>query len=394
MQRISSPFKVATSKDRISMIRQSKMFFSEADTNHDNELDFDEYEQGLPENIKRNHSAAQIREWFDLVDKDGSGRITMDEFFLWSLGAASVHSGKTIKNIFMKYDTDGSGSVDRYEFTRAAQEVGFGDTAAELFEVFDTGGDGSIDYIELSAALHQMKSQAGGSGTFSSSTKSFLMAMAWDSTEDTNRIDTSGWSFTASDAGGIRAELIALGRRHGVRLTDLFEQLDASDDHILSHDEFCDNMLQIGFHGARSVLELAWGEVDADGTGKVCMYICMHTHACVCVLAWEEVGTDGTGKVSLRSATTACHTPLSLPSPPSPSTTPHRLTTLVLHPHPRTLHDRNLALATLTLSPSSSYPLILTLTLTITITITINITITITITITINPYPHPHTLPP
>ena len=117
------------------------MNFRSGDGDGDEELDFDEFVAMLPEPSRKRHTRAQIRDWFDTMDVDKSGKISMQEFFLFSAQAAAWRSGAGLATVFKKYDRDGSGTMDEMEFTSAIMGMGFGDIAASLFKDLDVDKD-------------------------------------------------------------------------------------------------------------------------------------------------------------------------------------------------------------------------------------------------------------
>ena len=131
------------------LLRQYNMHFQEADANSDGELDFDEFEAALPETVREKHSRKEIRRWFQMIDDDGNGKISLDEHFAWALNAAALSSGAGVKKIFAKYDRDGSGELSEIEFCYAATELGLGDMAEPLFRALPGSENGYVNYLNL-----------------------------------------------------------------------------------------------------------------------------------------------------------------------------------------------------------------------------------------------------
>ena len=77
-------------------------------------------------------SDKDIRDLFDEVDTDGSGTVSMDEYFFWVLGTASRKSDG-LGNLFRNYDTSKEGTLDAMEFNRACEDMGFTEVSHELF---------------------------------------------------------------------------------------------------------------------------------------------------------------------------------------------------------------------------------------------------------------------
>ena len=108
----------------------------------------------MPKHVREEHPASVIKQWFDLADADGSGSISVNEFFLWTLGTSAIKYGvNSLKAAFEKYDRDKTGQLDLREFSRAADEMGFGLYANEIFAELDHDGGGSISYYEVAEAL-------------------------------------------------------------------------------------------------------------------------------------------------------------------------------------------------------------------------------------------------
>lgn len=80
-----------TRKDTIQLAEVSRstrfqaMSFAEVDTNGDQKLSFEEFYCMLPRQLVDRFSTDLIREWFDQADDDGSGYLSIDEFFKWSI---------------------------------------------------------------------------------------------------------------------------------------------------------------------------------------------------------------------------------------------------------------------------------------------------------------------
>ena len=100
--------------------------FCAADIDGNKSLDFDEFIEIVPDAMKKDLNNAQLKELFDSVDTDGSGDISMDEFFLWTMSVVAHHTGSGIEAIFRSYDATGEGMLDPAEFAAACEDLGFG----------------------------------------------------------------------------------------------------------------------------------------------------------------------------------------------------------------------------------------------------------------------------
>ena len=113
--------------------------------------------------------------------------------------------------------------------------------------------------------------------------REFLLAMGWDSTSDaeSSNIDTTGWSFGRTDVESVRLSLRELFKRHGIKISQLFEKLDENDDNLLSKAEFTEGLLgPLGFTGDPSVLDDCFLDVDDDGD-TVSLRLARCTAGCV-----------------------------------------------------------------------------------------------------------------
>ena len=135
-------------EDQQRQLRQHRAFLFDADVDGDG-LSFEEFVNALPTHVRSQNSLSELRSWFRLIDADGSGVVSLNEYFSWSLSAASVVSGAGVINGFQKYDTNGTGRLEEVEFLRCVEEAGYGSTATELWNALPKGADGTLDYLSL-----------------------------------------------------------------------------------------------------------------------------------------------------------------------------------------------------------------------------------------------------
>jgi len=101
-----------------------------------------------------------------MVDKDGCGGVSFDEFILW------LRTEKGFKNIddssryyavrkaielFKQYDKDGNGTIDREEFKKlmASLNANYDDSQIDsALQALDKSGDGKISFPEFLAWLN------------------------------------------------------------------------------------------------------------------------------------------------------------------------------------------------------------------------------------------------
>ena len=240
-------------KKAMVLMRQHMMFFHEADSGGNLEIEYDEFVAALPKHVQRSQAEPTLRQWFNLADRSQSGKLTMAQFVEWSATMAELVTGVDIL-----------AGLDESRFTKVAIAMGFGDYVSQLYKDVSLNRNGEIGgLLGDNERLNQEQLRT---------MREFLLAMGWDSTSDaeSSNIDTTGWSFGGTDVESVRLSLRELFKRHGIKISQLFEKLDENDDNLLSKAEFTEGLLgPLGFTGDPSVLDDCFLDVDDDGDGVV-----------------------------------------------------------------------------------------------------------------------------
>ena len=252
--------------------------WAEYDLDGNQELEFDEFYAMQPSRIREKFGMDAIRKWFDVADSNGNGKLSVNEYFAWSLrNAMQVEDASMgLAVAFKKYDHDGTGELDATEFTSVCHDLGFGLMANQIFSSVDKDGSGTISYKELLQSFATAPPN-------DNNTKIVLTSLmttfndAKKEHQDRPLIDTSSWKIRGLDVTSTRAELQALLRKSGETTADLMRVFDKDgrDDggpiHLNIDDaEFRFAMREkLGFRGKNEVLSEIFMALDENDNGQV-----------------------------------------------------------------------------------------------------------------------------
>ena len=268
-------------ENALRVIRESSLAFLEADTNHDEQLSWDEFLKAvaMPPDAPE-AEVERLREVFDAADIDGSGFLSRDEYFLWSLTIAAEFNGRCgLESIFEKYDQSGDGLLDAAEFAAAIEDIGFGDVAHDLFIELDSDESGSVSYQEMIQTLADRVSH------LSDPCKRAMTRLAFDHAgittgklgrfEDTpTLLNVSTWRLESNTADRLRLEILArIGEQEGARISD-FCRLMADDNHnegagALTLAGFVAFLQRVGHVGHVDVLADIFECIDQSASHRV-----------------------------------------------------------------------------------------------------------------------------
>jgi hypothetical protein len=118
------------------------------------QLDFDEFYAMLPRRVRDHHRSREIRKWFTDADTDGSGELSVHEFFRWTLSQEALkHGAGSIESICQRYDKHQSGVLNLFQFERLCTDMNFSGDALDIFRVLDTKKTGFLSYAEIQEAV-------------------------------------------------------------------------------------------------------------------------------------------------------------------------------------------------------------------------------------------------
>ena len=106
-------------------MRQNAMELQAIDADNDHKLDFVEFCALVRERELGDHTDEELKERFQALDADGSGKIDMNEYVLFTLRDSLARSSTRVIELFKQWDDDNSGTVGKSEFRRAVQAMGF-----------------------------------------------------------------------------------------------------------------------------------------------------------------------------------------------------------------------------------------------------------------------------
>ena len=148
----------------LSLLRNNYMVFIAADEDRSGSFGYSEFRGMLPLSLQNKKGDREIRSWFDAMDKDKDGKISLAEYFLFSVTSSCMIADCSIAALFSEHDEDGTCELDEKEFETAVTTMGFGKIAATLFSKFDRDHSGTITVGELfnTSARHRPFSQSLG----------------------------------------------------------------------------------------------------------------------------------------------------------------------------------------------------------------------------------------
>jgi len=190
--------------------------FLQADKDGDWRLLFDEFLLVVPAALRAKCSTDELRDLFSVVDSDGNGSVSIDEFYVWTLSFLKTSKGSGLDDVFLRYDKRRIGALNAIEFARAAEDVGFGEYANDLFLEFDPDNNGSVHHEDV---IEIIRAQG-----VSRTAMRMLTEIAFDANRHVVAVDTSHWRLRSESTEAVRADLLHLmiDSDPPVRVSELF----------------------------------------------------------------------------------------------------------------------------------------------------------------------------
>lgn len=199
------------------LVRCASLSFLAADANGDEDLEFHEFVNVIPAELREKSSAAALREIFDMADTNNDARISKDEFFFWSLSWAFQNSGGAtasaamVEEVFREHDSSGDGELNLIEFQQAVDRFGFGSVASQVFSELDRDQTGRVSYQEFNNCIRTRKAT-----DYSKECRQLLLSMTFDIADQSGiqvvSFDTSPWTAGTTDdlRDGLRTRMGAV----------------------------------------------------------------------------------------------------------------------------------------------------------------------------------------
>jgi Ca2+-binding EF-hand superfamily protein len=261
----------------LELSRDAGLAFLDADINGDQKLSFEEFNLVIPATLRDKADEAQIRELFTNADRDRSGYVSSDEYFVWMIGVAEQSSNCGLEPIFRRYDTSKSGSLDAREFAHACTDLGFGVFAHDIFMELDHDSSGTVSYVELIWSLRKRQKLG-----MSKLAKRFLTHVSFTNAtisvrEQVNRNaspgssseqqagDLSTWRLSSVDVEGLRKQVASKLLEHKMRVSDFYNlALERSGPDALTRGRFPATMRLFGHTADDEALDALFVSMNAD----------------------------------------------------------------------------------------------------------------------------------
>ena len=262
-------------------MRQNAMERDAADADQDGKLDFDEFCAFVREREEGSPSDADLKARFEKLDEDGSGKVDMHEYLLWSLREALARSSQRVIDVLHAWDEDRNGMVDKREFAKAVRSLGFEVDRADaeaVFDSLDADGSGQLEYKELNVMLRK---GAGSEATKSKLKRGPRQADQGRAAACTNKNLNANYNamrtqalpplvrLEATSELSVQEQLHDALKTHNVKLIDLFREWDDDGNGALDKKELRQAVAALGFEAPRKEIDALFDSIDDDSSGWI-----------------------------------------------------------------------------------------------------------------------------
>ena len=105
------------------ILRNNYMVFVAADEDRSMNFGYHEFRGMLPWSLQRKHGDREVHAWFDAMDLDDDTKISLHEYFLFSVAYACRIAGCSVADLFQEFDSDGSDELSETEFTEVREAI-------------------------------------------------------------------------------------------------------------------------------------------------------------------------------------------------------------------------------------------------------------------------------
>ena len=134
-------------------MEQNQTEFAKYDADESEQLDFNEFCKLIREReVGYNHTELEMTQRFEELDRNGNGKIDMDEYLAYALQDSLARSADQVCSLFSDWDEDGTGMISKVEFRRAIKGFGFDCRRRDIDSIFDqmdSDASGQIDFNEM-----------------------------------------------------------------------------------------------------------------------------------------------------------------------------------------------------------------------------------------------------
>ena len=103
-------------EDFFKLMKQRAADYFAADADGDNQLDYDEFCGMISQRAdSKDFKQKTLRELFDALDVDHSGKLDLSEYISWALRESLAKAKGKVLDLFRAWDADGSGCIDKNE---------------------------------------------------------------------------------------------------------------------------------------------------------------------------------------------------------------------------------------------------------------------------------------